>query len=192
MLRSTRTSWIAAQLRAGATIAYPTEGVYGLGCLPGNSYAIQRLLTIKQRPINKGLLLVGSKLTQFSPWIKSLADAQQHTIEQHYQAVQHRQAHPTTWIVPARPSTSPLLRGDFPTLGIRLCPHPVVTALCEQLQSPLVSTSANLSGRAPARNRQTLRREFHNIVDIIIGDPTLGFARASQIQSLDQLTIYRP
>lgn len=190
-MSNTRIRWVSAQLRDGATIAYPTEGVYGLGCLPGHPAAIQRLLTLKQRPVGKGLLLVGSQLDQFSPWIQPLSDEQRQTIAQHYQAVQQRQAHPTTWIVPARSAVSPLLRGDFPTLGIRLCPHPLVGALCEQLHSPLVSTSANISGRPPARNRQTLRREFHKTVDIIIGAPTLGFARASQIQSLDQRTLYR-
>ena len=49
---------VVQQLKAGKVIAYPTEAVYGLGCDPMNEQAVMQLLAIKQRPIEKGLILI--------------------------------------------------------------------------------------------------------------------------------------
>ncbi|MCK5090981.1 MAG: Sua5/YciO/YrdC/YwlC family protein, partial [Gammaproteobacteria bacterium] len=48
----------ASVIQAGGIIAYPTEGVYGLGCDPENSVTVERLLLLKQRPAKKGLILI--------------------------------------------------------------------------------------------------------------------------------------
>uniref|UniRef100_UPI00289704CB cytochrome ubiquinol oxidase subunit I n=1 Tax=Stenotrophomonas sp. TaxID=69392 RepID=UPI00289704CB len=52
-------------LRAGGVIAYPTEAVWGLGCDPGHEAAVMTLLTIKQRPIEKGMILVAAPVQIF-------------------------------------------------------------------------------------------------------------------------------
>ena len=51
-------------LSGGGVIAYPTEGVFGLGCLPDNPEAIQRVLHIKQRDPAKGLILIAADAIQ--------------------------------------------------------------------------------------------------------------------------------
>ena len=50
----------AREIRAGAVIAYPTEAVWGLGCDPWNEEAVDRLLAIKNRSVDKGLILAGA------------------------------------------------------------------------------------------------------------------------------------
>ncbi|MGB1191802.1 MAG: L-threonylcarbamoyladenylate synthase, partial [Pseudomonadales bacterium] len=60
----------------GEVIAYPTEGVWGLGCDPFNADAVNRLLAIKHRSMDKGLILVAANLNQISPLLHLLSDEQ--------------------------------------------------------------------------------------------------------------------
>ncbi|TAN75065.1 MAG: Sua5/YciO/YrdC/YwlC family protein, partial [Gallionella sp.] len=68
---------IAAHLKRGGLIAYPTESCYGLGCDPGNRIAVLRLLRLKQRPQRKGLILIASGYRQVARYLQPLTPAQQ-------------------------------------------------------------------------------------------------------------------
>ena len=61
MISTWRVQQAARAIRAGAVIAYPTEAVWGLGCDPWDEDAVERLLAIKSRPVDKGLILVADK-----------------------------------------------------------------------------------------------------------------------------------
>ena len=128
-------------LSQGGVIAYPTEGVFGLGCLPDDAPAVQRVLTIKQREPDKGLVLIASDQQQLNGWIDVPEDCR---------LVSGGEQKPVTWIVPAADDVSPLVRGNHSGIAVRLTAHPVAKALCDVVDSPLVSTSANLSGRPHA------------------------------------------
>ena len=65
MVNSWRVQQAAREIRAGAVIAYPTEAVWGLGCDPWNEEAVERLLAIKSRLPDKGLILVADNIHQF-------------------------------------------------------------------------------------------------------------------------------
>src|SRR3989304_249036 len=71
---------IAAHLRHGGLIAYPTEYCYGLGCDPRNHRAVQRLLELKGRPQHKGLILIAGKFRQLVPYLKPLMLSEQDTL----------------------------------------------------------------------------------------------------------------
>ncbi|MCU7375019.1 Sua5/YciO/YrdC/YwlC family protein [Paucibacter sp. O1-1] len=62
-------SAVATLIEQGGVIAYPTEAVFGLGCDPDNDSAIAKLLAVKQRPWQKGLILVASSFEQLLPYI---------------------------------------------------------------------------------------------------------------------------
>ena len=59
----------AEVIRSGGIVAYPTEAVWGLGCDPFDEGAVHRLLAIKQRPVEKGLILIAATLEQLRPLI---------------------------------------------------------------------------------------------------------------------------
>ena len=65
MVSSWRVQQAAREIRAGAVIAYPTEAVWGLGCDPWDEEAVYRLLAIKERSVDKGLILVADNIRQF-------------------------------------------------------------------------------------------------------------------------------
>lgn len=140
-------------VQQGGVLAYPTEAVFGLGCDPRNLDAVQRILEIKQRPAHKGLILIAADLQQLQPWLQTLSD----TLLQRIQATWPG---PVTWLLPASPQVSPLIRGQHDTLAVRVSAHPSCQALCQQLGHPLISTSANLAGQEPARNAQEVSRQL--------------------------------
>ncbi|MBP6261505.1 MAG: Sua5/YciO/YrdC/YwlC family protein, partial [Chromatiaceae bacterium] len=59
-------------IKAGGVVAYPTEAVYGLGCDPWNGEATRRILTMKQRPESKGLILIAAAIQQLTPFVEPL------------------------------------------------------------------------------------------------------------------------
>ncbi len=149
-------------LKRGGLIAYPTESCYGLGCDPRNRNAVLRLLKLKQRPQNKGLILIAGKFTQLAPYLKLLSSSEQ-------EKLQRDGAQAITWLMPAKPSTPRWLRGAHDTLAVRLTVHPEAAALCNALNMALVSTSANRSGAKPARTYAQCRRLFGESIWVLPG-----------------------
>lgn len=149
----------ADTLLRGGVIAYPTEGVYGLGCLPDNFDALCRLLKIKQRSWDKGLILIGAQAAQFDGWI---------TLPHGTTLPDPDLQHPITWLVPASERVLPIVRGNHESLAVRITSNPVAAAICSAVDSPIVSTSANLSGKPVARNPYILRRQFGGLVDYLV------------------------
>ena len=153
-----QTSGLIQLFKQGKVFAYPTEAVFGLGCDPGNEEAVLRLLTIKQRPIEKGLILVASDFSQVEKYLKPLTKSQQ----------QFTKPSETSYIFPALESAPAWLRGDFDSLAIRISKQPIVRELCESFGSALVSTSANISGLTPARTVKEVIAQLDNKIDAIL------------------------
>ena len=153
---------IAAHLRRGGLIAYPTESCYGLGCDPGNRKAVLRLLKLKQRPQHKGLILIAESYRQVARYLQPLTPPQQQRLhEAGTQAI--------TYLMPARHSTPRWLRGAHDTLAVRITAHPFAMRLCHSIGSALVSTSANRSGQRPAQTYAQCQRLFGRKVWVLPG-----------------------
>lgn len=170
-------------VRRGGVIAYPTEGVFGLGCLPQDASAVARVLQIKKREVSMGLVLIASNTGQLATWI----DLPEAAPELHSEADR-----PVTWIVPAAREAPSYIRGDHAGIAVRLTLHPVASALCETAQSALVSTSANLTGRPPTRNSLELHRQFGALVDYIVPGECGSAAGPSEIRDLKSGKVLRP
>ena len=165
----------------GNIIAYPTEAVFGLGCDPYQQQAVYKILALKNRPVEKGLILVGSQIEQFDDFIEPLSAEQKQKIHDNPS---------TSWIVPA--ANAPYwLRGRFSSLAIRLSAHPLVKRLCDHMQQPLVSTSANPAGKTPARNYRQVHHYFHNDVDMILADNIGALDKPTEIRELISNQIVR-
>lgn len=172
----------AEVLLGGGVIAYPTEGVFGLGCLPDDAAAVARLLQIKQRDPRKGLILIAADKSQFDDWLDPdgamLPDP--------------KASQPTTWLAPARPHVSGLIRGEHASIAVRLTTHPTAAAICNAVASPIVSTSANIADRTVVRNALVLRRQFQACVDYIVPGDCGPSAGPSEIRDLATGNIIRP
>jgi len=153
---------LAAHLRRGGVIAYPTESCYGLGCDPRNRKAVQRILQLKRRPQRKGLILIASNYKQVARYIQPLTLAEQGRL-------QAGGAQVVTYLMPVQPSCPRWLRGDHDTLAVRLTAHPFAKQLCRSAGSALVSTSANRSGMRPAKTYTECHRLFGKKVWVLRG-----------------------
>lgn len=151
-------------MKTGQVFAYPTEAVYGLGCDPADLQAVQRILDLKQRPADKGLILIAANFQQLEPYLLPLDAAVQARVFPTWPGA-------VTWLLPVRPDVSPLIRGKHDTLAVRVTAHPVCRELCLQLGHPLISTSANLNNQAPARNAAEVAQQFGQQLDAIIDAP---------------------
>lgn len=171
----------------GGLLGYPTEAVFGLGCDPDNQHAIQRLLALKQRPAEKGLILLAANYSQLLPYVND--DLLSEDIRT---KVLSRWPDGVTQVLPAHSGISPLLTGKFKTIAVRVTSQPDVVALCNASNKPIVSTSANLSGQDPATTWQQVEQNMAEQLDFIIKGKTLGFTQPSTI--IDALTgdVFRP
>lgn len=139
-------AWCAA-LKRGDIVAAPAEGVYGYCCDPFNTAALERLMTAKQRSPNKGLIVLVNDTAQLERLCPlPFTASEQEAIATLWDSTQP----PTTLILPALPSLSPLLTGGRDTLAIRRPNSPYMQEYLAAWGHPLVSTSFNLSGEAPA------------------------------------------
>ena len=162
-------------LRAGGLIAYPTEAVYGLGCDPYNGAAVMRLLALKRRPLEKGLILIASDFKQLVPFVAPLDDALRRRVFATWPG-------PATWLWPARRGTPAWLTGAHDSIAVRVTAHPVAAALCAAMHGALVSTSANPSARPPARSALAVQRRFGGRIDYLMPGAVGGLARPTEIR----------
>jgi L-threonylcarbamoyladenylate synthase len=153
---------LAAHIKRGGLIAYPTESCYGLGCDPRNRKAVVSLLKLKQRSQRKGLILIAFRYRQLAPYLQACTRAEQAKL-----AVDGAQA--ITYLMPARQSCPRWLRGAHDALAVRVTAHPHAAALCRALDMALVSTSANRSGDLPARSYADCCRRFGRKVLVLRG-----------------------
>lgn len=167
----------AVLLRQGGVIAYPTEAVWGLGCDPFNSRALQRLLLLKQRDPSKGVILIAANIEQFKPWLTEVTPAQQKVLEDSWPG-------PQTWLVKNNGYTPGLIRGKHPQVALRVSNHPCVVALCEAFDGPLVSTSANTAGQPPLLAYEEIEQVFGGDVDLVLNGTLGGLDRPTRITDL--------
>ena len=172
-------------VHGGGIIAYPTEAVYGLGCDPLDAQAVFRLLAIKQRPLESGLILISSDMSQLHPYIRPLEPATLRRITATWPG-------PVTWLVPARAETPVWLRGRHDSIAVRITAHPLAAALCNALGQALVSTSANRHGRPPARTALQVRRRLGDAIDLVIPGATGSQSRPTEIRDARTGRVIRP
>lgn len=165
----------------GGVFAYPTEAVFGLGCDPDNDDAIQKLLSIKQRSAEKGLILLAGHYSQLLSYIDE-------TVLPESKRLKYSLNWPVgvTLIYPVKKQLSTLLTGKFNSIAVRITTQPDVVALCKQVNKPIVSTSANLSGKSPAILWQDLDPLLVDKLDFVIKGQTLDYNQPSKI--IDVLT----
>ena len=152
MISGFRLRQAARHLRRGGLIAYPTEGVYGLGCDPRDADAVERLLSLKGRSAAKGFILIAADLAQAEPFLR-MDDEMRSRLRAAWPG-------PVTFVIPAAEWVPAALRGASSSLAVRVTAHPVAAALCRAFGGPLVSTSANKSGLRPARSPLAIRKHF--------------------------------
>jgi len=163
-------------LSAGGIIAYPTESCYGLGCDPENKQAIKKLLRIKQRHWQKGLLLIAAAAEPLYRYINRDACSLDEALDSW--------PGPTTWVIPAAEGTSHYLRGEHEGIAVRVTEHPIASLLCRTFKGPIVSTSANPARHPPALSASGVRRYFADEEIFVVEGPLGELEKPTPIYDL--------
>ncbi|QJC30441.1 Sua5/YciO/YrdC/YwlC family protein [Enterobacteriaceae endosymbiont of Neohaemonia nigricornis] len=152
-------------LQLGEIIAYPTESVFGLGCDPDNKKAVYKLLSIKQRSVNKGLILVTGNYQQLLKYINIdiLSIKQKQYILSTWPGM-------LTWTIPTSLYTPKWLTGQFQTIAVRVTNFYLIKQICNAFGKPIISTSANISGHKPCLTAKEVFDVFKTKIFIIKGN----------------------
>jgi L-threonylcarbamoyladenylate synthase len=147
-------------LKNGGTILYPTDTIWGLGCDATDEEACQKILSIKHRPDEKsfivlvdGFQMLEKYVPDFHPVCYDLADLAEK---------------PLTIIYPSAKGLAPSVLAEDGTVGIRITKDPNCLKLIRSIRKPLVSTSANISGKAAPSNYSDIDPEIKKAVDCIL------------------------
>lgn len=168
----------AQRLRRGGVIAYPTEAVWGLGCSPFDEQAAYKLLAIKQRDFDKGLILVASDMEQLKKYLQPLSPEQQKLLSASWPG-------PVTWLIPDLKNQIPeWIKGSHHSVAMRVSAHPLVAGLCRAFGGPVVSTSANPQGKRPALQQWQVHRYFGDSLAMVTPGVVGHLAKPTEIRDL--------
>lgn len=175
--------WDAARtaFSAGELLAYPTEAVFGLGCDPRNEKAVQKLLELKQRPLEKGVILLAADYSQLVAYVADLKIPQ----DKRFSVFSHWPG-PITLVLPASERTPKWLTGGRDTIAVRVTAHEPARQLCKAMGSAIVSTSANVTGEAPLTTASAVREAFGEQIAWVMDAPVGHLATPTKI--IDPLT----
>lgn len=162
-------------LSQGELIAYPTEAVYGLGCDPFNERSVLKLLALKNRPVDKGLILVAASYSQIDFLIKPIEQSLLERVKASWPG-------PVTWVFPASTEAPPWVTSSYKTIAVRLTDHPLVQALCTVFDKPIVSTSANPAGLEPAKTSEEVNHYFGEKIAYVLQGALGQLKKPTQIR----------
>ncbi|MCB4437297.1 Sua5/YciO/YrdC/YwlC family protein [Alteromonas sp. McT4-15] len=177
---------IVAAFNEGKLLVYPTEAVMGIGCDPDNETAVNALLELKQRPVEKGVILVAANYSQLLPYVNDNAIRPDRRTD-----IFSSWPGPNTWLLPKSATAPQWITGQHDKIAVRVTNHPVVVALCTKLGKPLVSTSANLTGQSPAITLEQAKAVFAESVTYVEGEVG-GATKPSVIRDGDTAEVIRP
>lgn len=146
-------------LRKGGIILYPTDTVWGIGCDAGNPEAVRRIYALKQRSDSKSMIVLLDDMNK----LERYADVPEIAYELIEAAVE-----PMTIIFDGATNMAPEIIAADGSVGIRITGEEISAALCHGLRRPLVSTSANISGRPTPHTFREISKEILDGVDYVM------------------------
>jgi L-threonylcarbamoyladenylate synthase len=159
---------VARVVKGGGLIVYPTETLYGIGCDPSNGSAVARVQELKGRG-GKAFPVLVSSLAEARKLV-AVGKAARLLMEAFWPGA-------LTLVLRAKPNASRLGEGTG-KVGVRMPRQELALKVIEVCGGALVGTSANLSGRPPARTVDELDPRIEGGVDLVVdgGPAELGVA----------------
>ena len=171
-------------LKAGKVLVHPTESIWGLGCDALNESAINIIFKLKQRPLNKSLILLAESYFTIKEFVTSLNPDQEKLLNEKWPG-------PHTFLFTYNKNLPSHLMNETGKIAIRVSNHLPVKNLLKVYKGFMVSTSANFSGQSNINCPNKILETFAND-DIAYYDESLGEQlKPSQIIDLETGIIIR-
>lgn len=147
-------------LKAGGLILYPTDTIWGIGCDATNAEAVEKIYKLKKRSDEKAMIVL----------VADEKDILDHVAVPDLQVFDHlnKTKKPTTVIYDGAIGLAENLTGADGSIAIRICREPFCRQLIKRFREPIVSTSANISGKPVAKNFAAIAGEIKKGVDYIV------------------------
>lgn len=162
-------------LTGGGVIIYPTETLYGIGCLAFNQEACRRIVRIKRRSGEKGLIVLIRDV--------EMLDRHFHVSSELLRRYSRNQK-PLTLILHPKSPFPEEVSGGRDSVAVRISPSPFVREVLSRVGEPITSTSANISGKGNSNRFIDIRRDFPSGIDVIVDSGTLPPSKGSAIVNL--------
>lgn len=146
-------------MKEGGIILYPTDTVWGIGCDARNPDAIEKIFKLKRRPDSKSMLALVSSEGMLQRTVKEVPDIAWQLIDV--------AVNPMTIIYDHPVGVADNLKAEDGSLGIRITSEKFSRALCERMRGPVVSTSANISGKPTPMTFSEISNEIKEGVDYV-------------------------
>lgn len=163
----------AACLHRGLPVVFPTDTVYGVGVMPFDEAAIERLYAVKGRPADKGIPILLSDPIHLERVARMVPPVAQSLIERFWPG-------PLTLIVPRAPGLPELISPND-TIAVRIPDHEVARALIREAGGAVATSSANLSGQEPAHTGEAAMAALQGLVAAVLDDGPSPGSRPSTI-----------
>ncbi len=151
-------------LTNGGVIAYVTDTVWGLGCLPNNESAVKKIYEIKKREAQKPLILMSNEIYPLLDYVKPIPKIGQILIKKYFPGA-------LTIVTDKSENTPDYITSSMPTVGIRVPDNEVFRKICEIIPGHvLATTSANLSHQPSAKTYEQALENMSGLADLIIED----------------------
>lgn len=147
-------------LKNGGIILYPTDTVWGIGCDATCKEAVERIYQLKKRADSKSMILLVGSEVELERTVDKVPDAAWMLMEAAVSPLTIIYDHPHG--IPSN------LLAEDGSVGIRISTEPFSKSLCSRLRHPLVSTSANISGRPTPRRFSEISDEIVKGVDYVV------------------------
>ncbi len=151
-------------LNNGGVIAYVTDTVWGLGCLPDNEKAVKKIYEIKKREAQKPLILMSNEVYNLLDYVKPIPKVGQQLIKKYFPGA-------LTIVTDKSDKTPDYITSNMSTVGIRIPNNKVFKEICEIIPNHvLATTSANLSHQPSAKTYEQALENMTGLADLIIED----------------------
>jgi L-threonylcarbamoyladenylate synthase len=147
-------------LKTGGLILYPTDTIWGIGCDATNAEAVEKIYTLKKRSDEKAMIVL----------VADEKDVLNHVAAPDLQVFDHleKTKKPTTVIYEGAIGLAENLTGKDGSIAIRICREQFCRQLIKRFRKPIVSTSANISGKVVAKTFTEITDEIKQGVDFIV------------------------
>lgn len=166
-------------LKRGAVIVFPTETFYGLGADAFDEAAVGQVVSLKGRSPDQAVPIIIADREMLSSVVTHVPPAAQKLIDRFWPG-------PLTLVLPAKENLpGPLLNRDR-GVGVRISSHPLAVQLSRELSHPITATSANPSGREPARTVEEAMGYFSGKLEIFLDGGRLEGKKGSTVVEIVQ------
>jgi len=163
-----------AALKRGHAIVFPTETLYGLGADALNEAAVEEVFQLKGRDRSNPFPVLVADQEMLHTLVAEIPTTAQRLIDRYWPG-------PLTLVLPGRRNIPKPLCNPLGGVAVRISSQAIATLLVKGLGRPLTATSANPSGKEPARTVQVAKNYFANRVDVFVDGGTLTSKSGSTV-----------